>query len=219
LVVVLLNGSALAATWAAEHANAVLEAWYPGEEGGTAIAETLAGKNNPGGRLPVTFYASLDQVPPFEDYSMRGRTYRYFKGSPLYAFGYGLSYASFTYSNLRLSSKKLDAGQPLTVEADVRNTAGISGDEVAELYLEYPQAPNAPLRALKSFERIHLAPGETRHVAFKLDPRDLSEVTEAGAHQIQAGSYGVFVGGRQPAEGVPSVAGKFQITGNVTLPR
>jgi beta-glucosidase len=219
LVVVLLNGSALAVNWAAEHANAVLEAWYPGEEGGTAIAETLAGKNNPGGRLPVTFYASLDQVPPFEDYSMRGRTYRYFKGTPLYAFGYGLSYASFAYSNLRLSAEKLEAGHPLTVEADVRNTAGISGDEVAELYLEYAPSPSALLRALKSFERVHLAPGETRHVVFKLDPRDLSQVTEAGEHRIMEGSYAVFVGGRQPAESVPGVEAKFQITGNVTLPR
>ena len=219
LVVVLLNGSALAANWAAEHANAILEAWYPGEEGGTAIAETLAGKNNPGGRLPVTFYASLDQVPPFEDYSMRGRTYRYFNGTPLYAFGYGLSYASFAYSNLRLSAEKLEAGQPLTVEADVRNTTEISGDEVAELYLEYAPSPSAPLRTLKGFERVHLVPGETRHVAFKLDPRDLSQVNEAGEHRIVAGSYSVFVGGRQPAEGVPGVEAKFQITGNMTLPR
>ncbi|MGC9998275.1 MAG: glycoside hydrolase family 3 C-terminal domain-containing protein [Terriglobia bacterium] len=219
LVVVLLNGSALAANWAAEHANAILEAWYPGEEGGTAIAETLAGKNNPGGRLPVTFYASLDQVPPFEDYTMRGRTYRYFNGNPLYAFGYGQSYASFAYSNLRLSAEKLEAGQPLSVEADLRNTTGISGDEVAELYLEYAPSPSAPLRALKGFERVHLVPGETRHVAFKLDPRDLSQVTEAGEHRIVAGSYSVFVGGRQPAEGVPGVEAKFQITGNMTLPR
>jgi beta-glucosidase len=219
LVIVLMNGSALAVNWAAEHAAAILEAWYPGEEGGTAIAETLAGANNPGGRLPVTFYASLDQVPPFDDYSMRGRTYRYFGGQPLYAFGYGLSYASFTYSNLRLSSEKFQAGQPLTVEADVRNTAGISGDEVAELYLEYPQSPSAPLRALKSFQRVHLAPGEARHVAFKLNPRDLSLVTEAGEHRIMPGNYTVFVGGRQPAEGAPGLEAKFQITGEAKLPR
>jgi len=219
LVVVMLNGSALAANWAAEHANAILEAWYPGEEGGTAIAETLAGASNPAGRLPVTFYASLGQLPPFEDYSMRGRTYRYFPGKPLYEFGYGLSYATFTFSNLRLSAGKLEAGQPLTVEVDVRDTAGVSGDEVAELYLEYPQSPSVPLRALKGFERVHLAPGETRHVVFKLDPRDLSQVTEGGEHQIMPGSYSVFVGGSQPAEGVPGVKASFQIKGSVTLPR
>ena len=111
LVVVLMSGSALAVNWAQQHAAAILEAWYPGEEGGTAIAETLAGTNNPGGRLPVTFYASLDQLPPFEDYSMQNRTYRYFKGKPLYGFGYGLSYASFAYSNLKLSSDRT-SGRP-----------------------------------------------------------------------------------------------------------
>jgi beta-glucosidase len=219
LVVVLLNGSALAVNWAVEHAGAILEAWYPGEEGGTAIAETLAGANNPCGRLPVTFYASLDQVPPFDDYSMQGRTYRYFGGKPLYSFGYGLSYASFVYRNLRLSSEKLQAGQPLSVETDVRNTAGISGDEVVELYLEYPQSPGTPLRALKGFERVHLAPGETRHVAFKLNPRDLSQVTEKGEHRIMPGSYTVFVGGSQPTEGARGLEAKLQITGEVKLPR
>ncbi len=219
LVLVLMNGSALAVNWVVEHATAILEAWYPGEEGGTAIAETLAGTNNPGGRLPVTFYASLDQVPPFDDYSMRGRTYRYFGGQPLYAFGYGLSYASFTYSNLRLSSETLQAGQPLTVEADVRNAAGIGGDEVAELYLEYPPSPSAPLRALKSFQRLRLAPDETRHVAFKLNPRDLSQVTEKGEHRIMPGSYTVFVGGRQPTEGAQGLEAKLQITGELKLPR
>jgi beta-glucosidase len=202
LVVVLMNGSALAVNWAEQHA-----------------AETLAGANNPGGRLPVTFYASLDQLPPFDDYSMQKRTYRYFGGKPLYAFGYGLSYASFVYSNLRLSSEKLQAGQPLTVEADVRNTAGISADEVAELYLECPPSPGAPLRALKGFERVHLAPGETRHVAFKLNPRDLSQVTEKGEHRIMPGSYTVFVGGSQPTEGAHGLEAKLQITGEVKLPR
>jgi beta-glucosidase len=219
LVVVLLNGSALAVNWAAQHAGAILEAWYPGEEGGTAIAETLAGANNPAGRLPVTFYASLDQVPPFDDYSMQGRTYRYFGGKPLYSFGYGLSYASFVYRNLRLSSEKLQAGQPLSVETDVRNTAGISGDEVVELYLEYPQSPGTPIRALKGFARVHLAPGETRHVAFKLNPRELSQVTEKGEHRIMPGSYTVFVGGSQPMEGARGLAAKLQITGEVKLPR
>ena len=219
LVVVLMNGSALAVNWAEQHAAAILEAWYPGEEGGTAIAETLSGTNNPAGRLPVTFYASLDQLPPFDDYSMQGRTYRYFQGKPLYGFGYGLSYASFVYSNLRLSSETLPAGQALTVEADLHNTAAISGDEVTELYLEYPQSPGAPLRALKSFERVHLAPDEIRHVVFTLNPRDLSQVTEKGEHRIMPGSYTVFVGGSQPTEGAPGVEAKLQITGEEKLPR
>ena len=219
LVVVLLNGSALAVNWAALHAAALLEAWYPGEEGGTAIAETLAGSNNPGGRLPVTFYASLDQLPPFDNYSMRGRTYRYFGGHPLFAFGYGLSYASFAYSNLRLSTQRLEAGQPLTVEADVRNTTGPGGDEVAELYLQYAPSPTAPLRALKSFERVHLGAAETRHVTFRLDPRDLSQVTKEGEHRILPGTYTVFVGGSQPTEGAQGLEARFQIAGEMKLPR
>ncbi len=142
----------------------------PGEEGGAAIAETLAGDNDPAGRLPVTFYESLDQLPPFEDYSMAGRTYRYFAGQPLYGFGYGLSYTTFAYSHLKLSPAKLKAGDPLTVEADVTNTGKRPGDEVVELYLRGPQAGGAPLRSLRSFDRVTLQPGETRHVLFTLDP-------------------------------------------------
>ena len=140
LVVVLMNGSALAVPWAKEHAAAVLEAWYPGEEGGAAIAETLAGDNDPSGRLPVTFYNSIDQLPPFENYSMAGRTYRYFAGQPLYGFGYGLSYTTFAYSHLKLSQATLKPEDPLTVEADVTNTGKRSGDEVAELYLLWTTA-------------------------------------------------------------------------------
>jgi beta-glucosidase len=222
LVLVLMNGSALAVNWAQQHAAAILEAWYPGEEGGTAIAATLAGVNNPGGRLPVTFYTSLDQLPPFDDYSMHNRTYRYFGGQPLYGFGYGLSYASFAYSNLKLSSPQVAAGDPLQVEAEVRNTAKVAGDEVAELYLEYQQSASEawkPLRALKGFERIHLAPGGTKRVSFKLDPRDLSLVTEKGDHEIQPGSYRVFVGGSQPGEGARGVEASFSIIGERRLPR
>ncbi len=219
LVVVLMSGSAVAVNWAEQHADAILEAWYPGEAGGTAIAETLAGKNNPAGRLPITFYASLSQLPPFSDYSMQNRTYRYFHGQPLFGFGYGLSYSAFAYSHLKLSSNKIQAGQPLTVTAAVRNTSKIPGDEVAELYIEYRPAPHNPIRALKGFERIHLAPGETRRVRFTLTPRDLSVVNQKGQPLDKAGSYTVFVGGRQPAPGAPGVAAKFQMVGQKELPR
>ena len=219
LVVVLLNGSALAVNWANQHAAAILEAWYPGEEGGTAIAETLAGANNPGGRLPVTFYASLDQLPPFDNYAIEGRTYRYFSGKPLFPFGYGLSYSTFSYSNLRLSNSELPAGQPLTVQANVRNTSTTGGDEVVELYLEDPPSPAAPLRALRGFARIHLAPGESRPMSFNLSPRDLSQVTEKGEHRILPGAYTVYVGGGQPGEAPGGVQAKFQITGEASLPR
>src|ERR1700678_1984960 len=129
MAVVLLNGSALAVNWAERNAKAVLEAWYPGQSGGQAIAETLSGKNNPAGRLPITFYTGVDQLPPFEDYSMANRTYRYFKGKPLYAFGDGLSYSVFAYTHLKLSTPNLKAGDTLTVEADVKNTGSLAGDE------------------------------------------------------------------------------------------
>jgi beta-glucosidase len=219
LVVVLMNGSALAVNWAQEHAAAILEAWYPGEEGGTAIAETLAGANNPGGRLPLTFYTSLDQVPPFEDYSMHDRTYRYFQGKPLYGFGYGLSYSTFEYSNLKLSSPQLKAGDDLSIEVDVRNASGPAGDEVAELYLEFPSLPGAPLRALRGFKRLHLAPGEAQHVTYTLKARDVSMVNEKGEHVVAPGEYNVFVGGAQPGETPAGVRARLEISGELKLPR
>jgi beta-glucosidase len=219
LVVVLMSGSALAANWAQEHAAAVLEAWYPGEEGGTAIAETLTGAHNPAGRLPVTFYASLDQVPPFDDYSMQNRTYRYFQGKPLYGFGFGLSYSTFKYSELKLSQSRLKAGDDLTVTVDVRNTSSTAGDEVAELYLEFPPTPGAPARALRGFERIHLGPGESQHVTYTLPARDLSMVNEKGEHVVEPGDYQVFVGGAQPADAPGGVRARLKITGEMKLPR
>jgi beta-glucosidase len=220
LVVVLMSGSAVAVNWAQEHAAAVLEAWYSGEEGGTAIAETLAGANNPGGRLPVTFYASLDQLPPFEDYSMQNRTYRYFQGKPLYGFGYGLSYSKFAYSNLGLSAPELKAGATLNVMANIRNTSKIAGDEVAELYLEFPSIPGAPARALRGFRRMHLAAGEKRSMTFTLHPRDLSMVNEKGEHCVMPGEYTIFVGGAQPGDTAEGVKTKLVITGDeVKLPR
>ena len=219
LVVVLMSGSAVAVNWAQEHAAAVLEAWYPGEEGGTAIAETLAGANNPSGRLPVTFYASLDQLPPFEDYSMQNRTYRYFQGKALYGFGYGLSYSTFEYSNVKLSSPQLKAGDPLTVQVDVHNTSKVAGDEVAELYLEFPATPGAPARALRGFARVHLAPGEKRPVSITLKPRDLSMVNEQGEHVVAPGEYTVFVGGAQPGETAGGATAKLTISGESKLPR
>jgi beta-glucosidase len=220
-VVVLLNGSALAVNWAQQNAKAVLEAWYPGQAGGEAIAETLSGKNNPAGRLPVTFYASVDQLPAFEDYSMANRTYRYFKGKPLFAFGDGLSYTSFEYTNVKLSSEKLRAGDALTVEADVKNTGAQAGDEVAELYLAPPQTDVSPKLALEGFERLHLDAGETKHVVFHLDPRELSEVDDKGVRAVVPWHYRVYVGGSQPdgedAQGVRSR--EFTVAGTQEIPR
>ena len=220
LVVVLMNGSAVAVNWAQHNANAILEAWYPGEEGGTAIAESLAGVNNPGGRLPVTFYTSLDQIPSFDDYSMQGRTYRYFDGKPLYGFGYGLSYTTFAYRDLKLSANQLKAGDALNVEVDVSNTGKAAGDEVAELYLsKNADAPAHLIRALRGFERVHLEVGQTKHVTFTLTPRDLSLVTDQGDHAVLPGTYKIFVGSNQPGEGVQGAQADLEITGEAKLPR
>ena len=210
MVVVMMNGSALALPWAREHAAALLEAWYPGEEGGAAIAATLAGDNNPAGRLPVTFYESTAQLPPFDDYSMRSRTYRYFTGRPLYPFGYGLSYTTFAYSGLKLSATQIKPGDTLTAEADLANTGKQPGDEVVELYLAGPQFNGAPVRALRSFQRVHLQPGETTHVSYTLDPAHLSEVDQAGVRAVQPGNYSIFLGGGQPGL-APGVTGKFAV--------
>ncbi|MGH9405362.1 MAG: glycoside hydrolase family 3 C-terminal domain-containing protein [Terriglobia bacterium] len=218
LVVVLMNGSALAVNWEKEHADAILEAWYSGEEGGAAIAETLSGKNDPAGRLPVTFYKHVQQLPPFEDYSMAGRTYRYFKGEPLWPFGYGLSYARFSYGDLRLSNSAISAGVPLEVSVGVTNTAKLAGDEVTELYLKFPDVPGAPIRAIRGFERVHLGPGGSRVIRFHLSRRDLSMVTDAGDRIVAQGKYTVSVGGGQPGSGARSVSGAFEVNGQIMLP-
>jgi len=218
LVVVLTNGSALAVNWAREHANAIVDAWYPGEEGGTAVAQTLSGRNNPAGRLPVTFYTGVDQLPPFEDYSMKGRTYRYFEGTPLYPFGYGLSYTKFSYSGLAVPTSAVQAGSPVVAEVTVTNSGSKAGDEVAQLYLSFPKVAGAPLKALRGFKRIHLEPGASQKVRFELNPRDLSMVTEAGDPIVAEGAYTVSVGGGQPNTGAPVVTGSFNVKGSLTLP-
>ena len=218
VVLVLTNGSALAVNWANEHANAILDAFYPGEEGGTAVAETLSGINDPAGRLPVTFYKSVDQLPPFEDYAMRGRTYRYFTGTPLYPFGYGLSYTKFAYSGLSIPQQSVAAGDPVSADVTVKNTGSHDGDEVVQLYLKFPNVPGAPLRALRGFQRVHLAAGESKQVHFEMKDRDLSMVTEAGEPIIAAGDYSLSVGGGQPGTSAQTLTGTFHINGTKNLP-
>jgi beta-glucosidase len=219
LVVVLMNGSALGVNWANQNANAILEGWYPGEEGGAAIAETLAGINNPAGRLPITFYKSTSDLPPFDDYSMKGRTYRYFEGQPLYPFGYGLSYTKFAYSNAKLSAPILKAGGNLQVDVDVRNSGALAGDEVVQAYIEFPKLPGAPSRALRGFERVSVGPGQIKHVRLTLNPRDLSMVNDEGTRLVAAGDYKLFVGGGQPGTGAAGAELRLKIQGEQKLPR
>jgi beta-glucosidase len=218
LVVVLLSGSAVAMNWAQQHADAILAAWYPGEQGGRAIAETLAGDANPGGRLPLTFYRATQDLPPFVSYAMQGRTYRYFAGTPLYPFGYGLSYTRFAYADETLSTAKLEAGASLTLGVEVRNAGDRTGDEVVQVYLDCPDAPLVPRHALVGFRRVHLAPGERRRIDFELSPRQLSLVDAAGRRAVEAGHYRVFVGGGQPGLAA-GVTATFTINGRHALPR
>jgi beta-glucosidase len=222
-VLVLLNGSALAVNWAQEKLTAIVEAWYPGEEGGTAVAEMLAGDFSPAGRLPVTFYHSVDQLPPFEDYSMANRTYRYFDGEPLYPFGYGLSYTKFSYSNARASSAAVAADASVTVSVDVANTGNVAGDEVVQLYLTHSDVAGAPLRALRGFQRVHFNRGEKKAVTFTLRDRDLSIVDPEGKHRVVPGTVQVWIGGGQPVgpAGLPKTSGaqtQFTISSAASLP-
>ena len=218
LVIVLMNGSALGVNWEKAHASAILESWYSGEEGGAAIAETLSGKNNPAGRLPVTFYKDVHQLPHFENYAMKGRTYRYFEGEPLWPFGYGLSYTTFSYSDLALPNSALNAGDSLDAAVTVTNTGKTAGDEVVQLYLKFPDVPGAPIRALRGFQRIHLEPGAKQKVDFHLSPRDLSMVTELGDIVVAQGKYTVSIGGGQTDTGVPSISGSFEVNAQIILP-
>ncbi|MFZ0266076.1 glycoside hydrolase family 3 C-terminal domain-containing protein [Caulobacter sp.] len=219
LVVVAMNGSPLNLSWAKDNASAILEAWYPGQAGGLAIANVLSGKTNPAGRLPLTFYRSVDDLPPFGDYAMAGRTYRYFEGTPVYPFGYGLSYTRFEYQPLKVEPASGGAGKGLRVTTSVRNVGARPGDEVAQLYLDFPDTPGAPRLALRGFQRITLKPGETRAVTFMLSPRDLSSVDLDGDRRVAAGGYRVSVGSGQPGGDAPSQSAAFVVDEEVGLPK
>ena len=215
VVLVLMNGSALAVNWADQNVPAIVEAWYPGGSGGTAVAELLAGDYSPAGRLPVTFYRTLDDLPGFTDYSMQNRTYRYHKGEVLYPFGHGLSYTSFAYSNPRAV---VNADGTVSVTVEVANTGAMDGDEVVQLYLSRPGMPEQPIRSLAAFDRIHLARGEKRPVSFTLDDRALSIVDAQGVRAVQPGQVDLWIGGGQPVSRVglnaaPGASASFTLTG------
>jgi beta-glucosidase len=199
LVLVLMNGGALALQSAGQKAAAILEAWYPGQNGGTAIAETLFGENNPAGRLPITFYADTAQLPPFDDYAMKDRTYRYFTGTPLYSFGFGLSYTHFQYEYGKLSTGSLPAGANLTISAQVKNIGNRDGDETVEIYLLPKEMNGAPLRTLIGFQKVHLRKGETKPFQITISPRQLSLVRSDGKRSVMAGDYELYLGGGPPS--------------------
>ena len=220
-ILVLLNGSAVAVNWANDNIPAIIEAWYPGQAAGTAIADVLFGDYNPAGRLPVTFYKSLDGMPSFDDYSMRERTYKYFTGDPLYPFGHGLSYTTFSYSDLD-APESVKAGDPVKVSVKVTNTGKRAGDEVVQLYVtDRKVSAPVPIRRLVGFMRILLDAGASQTVLFTIDPRELSIITDDPSRLIEPGVFDISIGGKQPgfsgtadANTTEVVTGQFAVTGN-----
>jgi beta-glucosidase len=216
-VLVLMSGSALAVNWADKHVPAIVQAWYPGGEGGHAVAGLIAGDYSPAGRLPVTFYKSADQLPPFPDYRMEGRTYRYFKGEVLYPFGHGLSYTRFDYRAPALAAASVAAGQPVEVTVEVANSGARDGDEVVQLYLAKPGDAANP--TLAGFSRVHLAAGARTKVRLALDARALSSVDAAGKRRVVPGVYTLYLGGGQPRH-AKTVTARLTVTGTAfDLPR
>ncbi|HEY0379784.1 MAG TPA: glycoside hydrolase family 3 C-terminal domain-containing protein [Pyrinomonadaceae bacterium] len=225
VVLVLLSGSALAVNWAKDNVPAIVQAWYPGEEGGAAVADVLFGDYNPAGRLPVTFYKSADDLPPFEAYGMQGRTYRYFKGRPLYPFGHGLSYTRFEYSDLKISPGRIRAGAGVQVSVEVQNLGDRDGDEVVQLYATDAAASvPVPIRSLQGVRRIFLRRGERRRVTFTLAPSQLSVIDDGGRRVVEPGEFLISVGGKQPgftgtadAPTTGVVTGRFTVIGKTTV--
>jgi beta-glucosidase len=219
-VLVLTGGGALGLEWAKSHVPAILMAWYPGEEGGSAVADVLFGDANPAGRLPVTFYRSIEQLPPFDDYRMVGRTYRYFRGEPTYAFGFGRSFTTFGYGDVAVTPARGDAGTTFQVSVSVQNTGARAGDEVVQLYVarEGGAAPAGPIRWLAGFRRIALTPGQREKVTFTVDARALSVVGADGRRVVEPGAFTIAVGGSQPGSGgyasaAEGVTTRLEVTG------
>ncbi len=211
VVLVLLNGSALSIDWAAEHVRAIVEAWYPGQAAGTAIADVLFGDYDPAGRLPVTFYRSVNQLPAFTDYRMAGRTYRFFRGDVLFPFGFGLSYTEFRYRDLR-APREVRAGDSALVSVEVENAGAVAGEETVELYLTALDGDaRTPIRSLEAFQRVPLRAGERRRVTLTLGPRQFSTVDSAGVRAVRPGRYEISVGGRQPGASVAADAAALEV--------
>jgi beta-glucosidase len=200
VIFILMTGSAIAFPWETENIPAIINSWYGGQAAGTALANVLFGDYNPSGRLPVTFYKSDNDLPSFEDYSMTNRTYRYFEGEPLYPFGFGLSYTTFKYSGLHLSKKAVNKNESLRAEVTVTNTGKVTGDEVIQLYITHEGISYAPLHALKGFQRITLAPGQTKKINFALTPELLNLVNEKGNSVFIPGSVKIIIGGSSPGK-------------------
>lgn len=201
VVLLLLAGSAIDLSWADEHVDAILDAWYPGARGGRAIAEVLFGEDSPGGKLPVTFYRETKELPDFEDYSMKNRTYRYAKGNILYPFGYGLTYSKVIYQNARVDRVVRDVLENVTLEVEVKNHGNYPVYESVQAYVKHMDAQEyEPFWQLKGVENIALQPGETKKAVITLTPRDFAIITEEGNCVVRPGEYILSIGGQQPDE-------------------
>ena len=218
LVLVLTGGSPVSVAWAQDHLPAILVAWYPGQAGGTAVAEALFGKFSPGGKLPVTFVRSLDQLPPFTDYSMEGRTYRFLRADPLYPFGYGLSYSSFSFDSLSLSAGSVPAGEPVEVRVRVKNTGSVKADEVVQLYLSDLEASvRVPRWQLVGFRRVRLEPGASEQAAFTISPRQMSVIGDDGSRVLEPGRFRLYAGGSQPDDRSAQLTGGRPLSVELTV--
>lgn len=201
IVFVMMTGSAIAIPWEEENIPGIIDAWYGGEAAGTAVADVLFGDYSPSGRLPVTFYRSDSDLPAFDDYSTKDRTYRYFKGIPLYPFGFGLSYTNFTYSKLKLSKSTVNKNEPVTAVLTVTNSGKVESDEVVQLYLSHlERGTDVPLYALKGFKRIHLAAGASQKVSFSLTHDMLALVNENGESVVSPGEIKISISGSLPSD-------------------
>lgn len=206
VVYVVCTGSALALNWEEAHVDAILNAWYGGQEGGTAVADILFGDYNPAGRLPVTFYKSIDQLPDFQDYGMKGRTYRYMTQTPLYPFGYGLSYTTFEYQPAKLSETKIAPDQPVTLSFEIANTGKRDGDEVAQVYVKNPNDPEGPIKALKAFRRVHVKAGGSQSVEIELEPKAFWSFNDhTQTMEVRRGKYQILYGGSSADKDLKSV--------------
>jgi beta-glucosidase len=217
VILVLLNGSAVAVNWENDHLPAIVEAWYPGQAGGTAIADVLFGDYNPAGRLPVTFYTSVKDLPDFGDYAMAGRTYRYYKGNVLYPFGFGLSYTAFHYDSLRVTLPS-DGSDSIRLTVQVKNTGRVEGDEVPQIYVAALDSKvPTPIRSLRAFRRIHLQPGQTTTVHFSIGPEAFTIIDDNMRRVPLSGRYSISAGGCQPLDAHRSTS-DYQVT-TVTIPK
>jgi beta-glucosidase len=216
LEVVYLTGGPISDPWVEANADAIVHAWYPGEGGGAAIARVRSGAVSPAGRLPYTIVRSEADLPPFADYSMQNRTYRYFNGPVLHPFGHGLSYTSFSYAAPKLSATRVKAGQAVKATVTVRNTGRRDGDEVVQLYLAKPGDRSNPV--LAGFRRVHVKAGASRTVSMDIDARAQSQVDARGSRAVRAGEYTVYAGGGQPKFAKVAQA-KLRVDGEAVLPK